>query len=312
MKRTGRIFITGCAGMLGSAMYPYFSSRYTEVLATDKNVNEDWLTRLDVRDTGLLKKVFEDYRPPVVLHLAAETDLEYCETHADTAEETNYTATGEVARLCEEYGSTLVYISTAGVFDGTKNGYYTEEDQPKPIMVYGRTKYDGEIAAAKNCRRTYVVRAGWMMGGGRKKEKKFIYKMLKQIGEGKKELFAVDDRWGTPTCAYNFSMNLFNLIGTGKYGTYHMVCEGMGTRHDVATEILRICNRPDIKLTPVSSEFFKTSYFVMRPPSEMLSNANLKKIGCNQMRPWKEALKDYIENYFQDYVNKDTKEASFS
>lgn len=297
-----KIFITGCGGMLGNGVYPFFKSWYENVLATDKNVNEEWLSYLDVRDTSALQKVFAEYKPDIVLHLAAETDLEFCETHPETAQATNSDASKTIAQLCEENDTTLVYISTAGIFDGKKTGYYTEQDAPNPIMVYGRTKYEGEVHTLKYCSKSYVIRAGWMMGGGRKKEKKFIYKIIQQIGQGKTEIFAVDDKWGTPTYTYDFAMNLFLLLETGKYGTYHMVCEGKGTRYDVAEEILRICERPDIKLTRVSSDFFEQEYFAPRPYSEMMRNDNLSALGINHMRPWRDAVRDYIETHFIDFI----------
>jgi len=302
--KDNRVFITGCGGMLGSAVYPYFVKRHKNVLATDKRVTEDWLHQLDVRDDSALQQIFKDYRPNLVLHLAAETDLEYCETHPDIAEDTNARATKTIAKLCQAHNSTLVYISTAGVFNGRKNGYYTEGDQPNPIMVYGRTKYKGELDAFENCSKTFVVRAGWMMGGGRKKEKKFVYKILQQISNGKKKIFAVDDLWGTPTYAYDFAMNLFHLIRSGKYGLYHMACDGQGTRLDVARELLGICRRSEIKLTPVASDYFAKDYFVVRPRSEMMKNVNLSKIGLNFMRAWKESLNEYIYDYYFDYISK--------
>ncbi len=300
--RPEKVLITGCGGMLGEAVYPYFAERYEDVLATDKDINEAWLDKLDVRDDELLEQVFRTYRPQRVLHLAAETDLEYCETNPEIAQETNARATKVIAQLCEKYGATLAYISTAGVFDGRKAGFYTEDDNARPIMVYGQTKYDGERYAMEYCSRTFVVRAGWMMGGGRRKEKKFIFKILQQIRNGAEEIFAVDDRWGTPTYTYDFAGNLFTLLETQCYGLYHMVCEGKGTRFDVAAEILKTCKRPDIQLTPVSSEFFKAEYFAPRPYSEMMLNTRLRKLGLSYMRPWKVALKDYIETYFSDYI----------
>ena len=140
------------------------------------------------------------------------------------------------------------------------------------------------------------------MGGGRKKEKKFIFKMLKQIEEGRRQLYAVQDRWGTPTYTYDFARNLLHLIRSRQYGLYHMVCEGKGTRFDVAQEILRICHRPDIILTPVNSEFFESEYFAPRPPSEMMLNTNLRKIGLNFMRHWKATLQEYLENFFPEWI----------
>ena len=298
-----KMLITGCGGMLGNAIYPFFLTRYETVLATDRDVNEDWLMPLDVRDDRKLGEVFEEYRPDVVVHLAAETSLEYCETYTDIAEATNARATRTIAELCRKREATLIYVSTAGVFDGSKEGEYIETDRPNPIMVYGKTKFDGELYASKHCEKTFVVRAGWMMGGGRKKEKKFVYKILQQIGSGQREIFAVDDLWGTPTYTNDFAQTLFLLMETENYGTYHMVCGGKGTRYDVAREILEICNRTDIKLTRVGSEFFKEEYFVTRPRSEMMYNHNLTRIGCNHMRSWRDALHAYIKNDFHDYIN---------
>jgi len=302
-----KVLITGCGGMLGSAVYPYFLPRYESVLATDKDVNEDWLRHIDVRDDSRLSHIFEEYRPDIVIHLAAETDLEYCETHAEIAEDTNAHGSRTVAELAEQYQCVLAYVSTAGVFDGRKNESYTEKDTPNPIMVYGRTKHQGELYTSELCRKSFIVRAGWMMGGGREKEKKFIYKILTQIGQGKKELFAVNDLWGTPTYSYDFARNLFMLLKTEKYGTYHMACEGRGTRYDVCKKIVQICNRPDIKVSPVGSDFFKEEYFVKRPRSEMMINENLTKINCNYMRRWEDALRRYIETDFSDYINIDLK-----
>jgi dTDP-4-dehydrorhamnose reductase len=294
-----RVLITGSGGMLGNAVYPYFSSRFKTVRATDMDVNEPWLSQLDVRDTEALRRTFADLKPNIVLHLAACTDLEFCEVHADVATQTNADATREVAKLCEEHGATLVYISTAGVFDGTKEGYYTEQDQPKPIMVYGQTKYDGELLAAKHCSRHFVVRAGWMVGGGAAKDHKFVHHVLGQIVSGSKVIRAVNDRWGTPTYTHDFALNLFRLLDSKKYGTYHMVCEGSGTRYDVAKEILEICGHgSDIELIAVDSSYFASNYFAPRPVSEMMTNANLRAIDLNHMRPWRDALRDYVSREF--------------
>jgi dTDP-4-dehydrorhamnose reductase len=293
-----RVLITGAGGMLGNAVYPYFSSRFANLTATDKDVSERWLSHLDVRDAAELRSRFESIKPTLVLHLAACTDLEFCEVHADVAKDTNDTATSMVASLCEEYGATLVYISTAGVFDGRKEGFYTEEDQPRPIMVYGQTKYDGELHAAANCSRHFIVRAGWMVGGGAAKDHKFVHHILGQIVSGARLIHAVNDRFGTPTYTHDFALNLFRLLDSRKYGTYHMVCEGSGTRYDVARHILDICGRTDIELKSVDSSFFESNYFAPRPVSEMMLNANLSALGINLMRPWREALRDYVTREF--------------
>ncbi|MBL0167327.1 MAG: NAD(P)-dependent oxidoreductase [Propionivibrio sp.] len=293
-----RILITGAGGMLGNAIFPYFSSRFEIISATDIDVSEPWIEYLDVRDTATLRRKFAEFKPNLVLHLAACTDLEFCEIHPTVAEETNAAATGEVAALCDEFDVTLVYISTAGVFNGLKEGFYTEEDEPKPIMVYGRTKYEGEKLVAARCRKHFIVRAGWMVGGGAIKDKKFVHRVLGQIVSGAKVIRAVNDRWGTPTYTHDFALNLFRLLESKQYGTYHMVCEGSGTRFDVAQAILEICGRADIELIPVDSSYFESNYFAPRPISEMMRNAKLSALGINLMRPWRVALHDYIRHEF--------------
>jgi dTDP-4-dehydrorhamnose reductase len=293
-----RAFISGCGGMLGHAVYPYFAQRCGQVLATDKVVSEPWLEKLDIRDTARMREMLDSFRPELVLHLAAETDLEFCERHADAAEATNDRSTRAIAEICESIGATLVYISTAGVFDGQKEGFYTEDDQPNPIMVYGQTKLAGEHHARGRCGRSFVIRAGWMVGGGIRKDHKFVSKILAQIFDGKKVIHAVNDKWGTPTYTHDFAMNLFRLLETEAYGTYHMVCGGSGTRYDVAVMLASIFGRSDIEVRPVDSSFFQAEYFAPRPRSEMLRNANLERMGLNLMRNWQDALRDYVNREY--------------
>lgn len=293
-----RVLITGSGGMLGNAIFPYFRMRFPRVLATDRNLCEPWLERMDVTNRYEVKDIFDDFRPDLVLHLAAETNLEYCEANPDVAEAVNALGTETVSEEVRVRDATIVYISTAGVFDGRKEGLYTEADAPNPIMTYGRTKLDGEHVVRERCPKHHVVRAGWMVGGGPSKDHKFVCKILEQIAEGRTHLHAVNDKWGTPTYTHDFAMNLFALLERRAYGTYHMVCEGFGTRYDVAKEIVRLCGRDDLQVEAVDSSFFSEEYPAPRPRSEMLRNENLQKLGLNRMRPWKEALRDYIETEY--------------
>jgi dTDP-4-dehydrorhamnose reductase len=289
--------------MLGNAVYPCFEQRCDAVFATDREPCGPWMNTLDIRDDAAVREAFREIGPDLVLHLAAETDLEYCESHPEIAEDVNSRSTRRIAELSEAHDATLVYISTAGVFDGVKEGYYTEADAPNPIMVYGQTKFDGEKHVRALCRKSYVIRAGWMVGGGRAKDHKFVSKILEQVFEGRRVIHAVDDKLGTPTYTYDFALNLFRLLATEQYGTYHMVCEGWGSRYDVARALVRLTGREhEVEVKPVSSDFFKEVYFVPRPRSEMMLNANLAKLGINLMRPWEEALEDYIAREYAVHV----------
>jgi len=297
-----KVLITGSGGMLGNAIAPYFRDRCPQVVATDIQIEADergWLTFLDVRDAAAMRRTFAEFKPDLVLHLAALVDLEFCELHREESETTNRTATGSVARLAAESGATLVYISTGGVFDGAKEGYYTEADQPNPIMVYGATKFAGEDEVRAAGGQHYIVRPGWMVGGGRRNDHKFVYLILDQLANGARTIHAVDDKWGTPTYTHDFAMNLFALLDRGAYGLYHMVCKGMGTRFDVAKEIVAICGR-DAEVKPVDSSFFGERFFAPRPRSEMLFNQALENLGINLMRDWRVALREYLE---RDYAH---------
>ena len=115
-----KVLITGCGGMLGKAVYEEFSSGYSNVLATDIDLNEDWLKQMDVRDIQECEQVFYNYNPDIVLHLAALTDLEYCELNEEDAWKTNALGTENITILANKYKCKLIYISTAGIFDGKK------------------------------------------------------------------------------------------------------------------------------------------------------------------------------------------------
>lgn len=289
------VLITGSAGMLGSAVYPAFVEAGYTVFATDlfpRQVDGLPMGWLDVRDQEVVDEVVGGH--DLVLHLAAETDLEVCEQNVSHAYRTNTIGTQYVSSACQRHGIDLVYIGTAGIFDGTKpirRGPYTEDDQPRPINVYGMTKYLGEIVAAQN-KRTYIVRAGWMVGGDQI-DHKFVGKIRDQLESGAKTIYAVTDKVGTPTYTKDFAANLLRLVQTRKYGTYHMVCHGEGTRYDVAKEICAILGY-DVDVVPVTSERFEAEYFAPRPKSESLTNRRLAKIGNDHMRDWREALRDYL------------------
>jgi dTDP-4-dehydrorhamnose reductase len=292
-----RVLITGSAGMLGSAVFPAFVDAGHEVVATDlapRDVAGLPMGPLDVRDAVAVTETIERTRPELVLHLAAETDLETCEASPDHAYLTNTIGTHNVAVACRESGATLVYISTAGVFDGEKtDGPYTEFDTARPINIYGRSKFEGEILVLRLVPNSFVVRAGWMVGGANR-DHKFVAKVIDQLRDGARTIRAVTDKLGTPTYTQDFAKNLLELVDTPFFGRYHMACLGEGSRFDVAREIVAFFGRDDVEVVPVTSEAFAVAYPAPRPRSEMMRNYMLDLRGMNRMRPWQTALRDYL------------------
>jgi dTDP-4-dehydrorhamnose reductase len=141
-----------------------------------------------------------------------------------------------------------------------------------------------------------------MMGGGIRKDKKFVNKIYQQIKNGAKELFVVADKLGTPTYTVDFAQSMLKVIETGYHGLYNQVCGGSGSRLDVAREFVRLLNlEQSVKVTEVSSDHWKEEYFAPRPPSEKLVNLKLALRKINYMRDWREALADYSRGFSQDY-----------
>ena len=297
-----KIYIAGCGGMLGEAFYTQFKDNY-QLKCTDKDVNEEWLSFLDFRDFDAYKKDVEDFKPDYLFHLGAYTDLEFCEENADETYLTNTLAVENAVYIANKLNIPLLYISTAGIFDGKKE-FYDDWDQPNPLGVYARAKYMGERYVCENANRFLVCRAGWMMGSGPKKDKKFIQKIMQQIKAGKKELFIVNDKDGTPTYTQDFAKNVKLLIEKEYWGLYNMVCGGETSRFEVAQELINVLGKQnEIKITEVTSEYFAKEYYADRPPCERLYNRKLNIRGLNIMRDWKVALKEYMDTYYKGYLD---------
>lgn len=286
--------------MLGSAVYEAFIRAGHTVLATDIEANEPWLRYADVRDYASLQKLLGTFQPQTIINLAALTDLEHCETHQEDARTTNATGAEHLGALAKTFSAEYVYVSTAGVFDGEKVAY-TEEDLPNPLNVYGHTKRQGEEHALQSTARHYVLRAGWMMGGGRK-EKKFVGLLYRQILSGARVLHVVDDKSGTPTYTREFARAMRVLLDLeAPWGIYHLAGTGRTSRFEVAQELLRLLKREDIALRPVASEFFREKFFAPRPVCEALLDTKLGSLGVPSMKGWRECLRDYVaEGLFHD------------
>jgi dTDP-4-dehydrorhamnose reductase len=258
---------------------------------------------MDFRDLDAYRADVLEFNPDYLFHLGAFTDLEYCETHIDETYRTNTMAVENACYLANELDIPMLYISTAGIYDGAKE-LYDDWDMPNPLGHYARSKYAGELFVTKNVQKHLVCRAGWMMGSGPKKDKKFVQKIMMQLKAGKKELFVVNDKLGTPTYTHDFAKNVKLLIEKRVWGLYNMVCGGETGRFEVAEELVRVLGLDDeIKVTEVSSDYFSKEYFADRPPSERLINKKLDIRGLNSMRDWKVALKEYVDSYYQGYLD---------
>ena len=286
-----RILITGAAGMLGVAIRAELAGSSHTVTATG-STGQDGLLPMDIRDWEQVRNCIRGHQPELVLHLAAETDVDRCEQEPDHAYATNALGTENIALACREQGAVMAYISTANVFDGEKSEPYTEYDRTGSINVYGRSKLEGERAVERALDRYFILRAGWMVGGW-EIDKKFVYKIVQRC-RTERQLKVVDDKFGSPTFTLDFARNLMPLMQTRRYGIYHLANQGVGSRLEIAQEVVRLLDKErEVEICPISSAEFPLP--APRPRSEMLRNLKLELMGANHMPHWKASLRRYIE-----------------
>jgi dTDP-4-dehydrorhamnose reductase len=296
VKKYTKIFITGANGMLGTTLRDIINTQ--DFLLTDKDLSEN-IKFCDIRDLAYTTKIVNEYQPDIILNFAALVDLEYCEKEKDDCYLTNTIAAIHLFNLAKDLNIPYVFISTAGIFGNDKE-FYTEEDKPNPLSTYGKSKYYMEqLLLNQNYSKYWIFRAGWMMGGGPDKDKKFVNKIMRQVKSGVKELFVVDDKLGVPTYTKDFASSILRHIEEElPYGLYNMVSQGEASRYDTAVTINEYLN---LKLTvhKVDSNYFNTEYFAPRPYSEKLINKSLNDLNRNYMRNWKVCLHEYLDKYFK-------------
>lgn len=296
-----KIYIAGAGGMLGEGFYKQFRNDHL-IKCTDIDVNTDWLGYCDIRKFQEYRAQVKEFKADYLFHLGGLTDLEYCEVNPDEAYITNTLSVENAVQIANELNIPVLYISTAGIFDGSKDTF-DDWDVPNPIGIYGRSKYQGEVFVRENATRYFICRAGWMMGGGPTKDKKFVNKIMKQIKAGSKTLKIVNDKFGSPTYTHDFARNVKLLIEYNYYGLYNMVCEGLTSRLEVGEELLKELHlKEEITIEVVDSNYFKYEYFSPRPESERLINKKLNLRDLNIMRDWKICLTEYLNEYYSDYL----------
>lgn len=279
-----KVLVTGAKGMLGTDLCQALHQQEYPVYATD-------IQEMDVREPVQVQRTFADFAPDLVLHLAALTDVDGCEQEPDEAFRTNTVGTQNIALACQRVDVPMVYISTISVFDGNKCEPYTEFDTPNPQSWYSHAKFEGERIVEHLLQRYYIVRAGWMFGGGHE-DKKFVAKII-ELARNHSELKIVNDKFGSPTYTRDLSRAIIRLSQTGWFGVYHSVNTGAPcSRHEFAQKILEYAGITTCRLIPVSSAKFPLP--APRPRMEAARNLHAELLGLELMRPWSAALREYI------------------
>lgn len=239
-------------------------------------------------------------KPDAVLHLAAATDVDLCERDPAMAGMLNHIATGAVARAAKETGAWLLCLSTSNVFGLSGGTIYNELDIPSPINYYGRSKLFAEKEVEKALpNNSLIIRASWMIGGGREYDHKFIGKIIKQIESGAPSIQAVNDRYGTITSAADLSEFICFCLQKRSKGLVHFASAGVASRFDVANEIASILNYNG-PIKPVLSNMFPLS--APRSVFEGIYSIYLDERMGFKVDDWRSVVRKYVTNEF--YVSK--------
>ena len=269
-----KVLISGSGGQLGLELCELLPQRGHEVVAFSRE-------ELDVADFGAVRLALEEYSPDVVVNAAAYTNVDGCETEADLAHRVNALGPRNLAQLCHARGCDLLHVSTNYVFDGASERPYETFDLPNPISVYGRTKLAGEEYVRQLTNRWYVVRSAGVYGRGHN----FVRTMLR-LGVERDALKVKDDEFISPTYAVDLAQGIAGVIEAGYYGLYHLTNAGSCSWYEFAKVIF--------ELTGIEVEVDRVPASEYPLPAARPANGVLSALGSPHLRPWREALEDYL------------------
>lgn len=275
------LIVTGAAGMLAKALVPSLEAAGHDVLAPVE-------AEFDVTSPpASLVHDIEAWRTDWVIHLAAFTKVDECESQPERAREVNAEGSRNVAIAAHQAGAGVVAISTDYVFDGRGTTPYHEDQPAAPQSVYGRTKWEGEQAVRETVSRHQIVRTAWLYGAG---GPNFVDTILRKARAGE-PLKVVDDQRGSPTSAADLAEALVKLAVAGQYGTYHCTNAGDCTWHELAVHALA---RAGLGSPVARIDSATLARPARRPAYSVLSNLMFEHVTGHRMAHWQDAVDRYL------------------
>lgn len=278
-----KVLITGSQGCLGTAMQNILRVQNVQCLGID-------IQQVDISDFKKINELVMNYKPDVILHFAAISDVDLCEKEPELAFRINTLSTLGIAIIARKVNAKLLYTSTNFIFDGKAEKPYFEYDPPNPISEYGKTKYLGEKYIMEIHNRYYIVRTSWLFG---RNSKTFASKFLLEK-EKPHSVNVICDQIGSFTYVQDLAEAIFNIIKSENYGTYHIVNSNYGTWLNFlskAKEIMRF----NTLLIPIKTE--ELNLPAPRPKFAPLGSKNYEFLFDKKMRPWEDALEDFIRKF---------------
>ncbi len=275
-----RVFVTGWDGLLGSALVPR--------LRESHEVEGFGIADGDIADRVFVRERFEAFRPEAVVHLAAMTAVDLCESEPDRAFRVNAEGARVAAAEAERVEASILAVSTDYVFDGAKGSPYVEEDAPHPLGIYGRSKHGGEEGVRGANTRWAVVRSAWLFGPG---GGNFVSTMARLL-EGGDPIPVVNDQTGSPTYTEDLAGGLAALVDARARGLLHLVNGGAATWFDLARETARLLGHDPERIRPATTADLGRP--APRPEYSVLDAGRAREQYGVTLRDWRDALAAFL------------------
>ena len=297
-----RILLTGVSGLLGINLALEALSTH-EVTGVDRGklANTPFkLFKADLFDAGAVDSILDNAKPEWLINCAAMADLDVCEDKPDLAHRINTDIPGELAKACRSRGIRFIHISTDAVFDGEKDGFYTEDDAPNPINIYSKTKFDGERAVLQNNSKAIVARVnfyGWSLGG-RHSLAEFFYNNL----ANNKSMSGFTDVIFCPMFVGHTSRLLLTMLEKGLTGLYHVVGNQAMSKYQFGVELARKFSLRESEISPKS--ILSSSLIARRSNNLSLSIHKLSTDLGQSIPDFSTGLNEFYTQFQQGYPQK--------
>jgi len=280
--------VIGAKGMLGRDLVKVLYSTFRTDKHSDWEVLEWDIDEIDIREEKTTVTKIESFHPEIVINVAGYTDVNGCESNEEEAFAVNAEGMKHVALGALQCRAKVVYLSTDYIFDGKKREPYLEDDPPNPLNVYGRSKWKGEQYVRELLEDALIIRTQWLYG---RFGNNFVSSILRQ-GREKKVLSIVNDQIGSPTYTVDLSEAISVLLKYDVRGVFHVANSDLCTWYTLGQAILKLSGMERVKVIPISSK--ELGRPAVRPPYSVLNCQKLRQVTGMTLRPWVEALKDFI------------------
>lgn len=275
-----KIFVTGVKGQLGYDVVKELEKRGIEAVGVD-------VEEMDITDEASVDRVIREASPDAVIHCAAFTAVDAAEENEELCRRVNVEGPRNIAKVCKALDIKMIQVSTDYVFGGEGSHFWKPEDACDPRSVYGRTKYEGELAVREILEKYFIVRIAWAFGIN---GKNFVRTML-NLAKTHDTIRVVNDQFGSPTYTHDLARLLVDMVLTEKYGIYHATNEGTCSWYEFACAIFKEAG-VNVNVIPVTTAEYGAK--AKRPANSRMENGKLEENGFEKLPCWQDALKRYV------------------